>query len=113
MHVIDQLAVFLGSSLRMATPIVFAATGEMVSERAGVLNLSLEGMMLSAAFAGALGAKSSGSPWVGLACGLLAALVLAAVQAFLSVQVEANQLVVGSGVKILALGATTFLYRGA
>ena len=107
----DQLVVFVASSLRLATPLVLAATGEMVSERAGVLNLSLEGMMLSAAFAGALGARESGSPLVGLACGVAAALLLAAVQAVLSVRVRANQLVVGIGFNILALGATTFLYR--
>lgn len=105
------LAVFIASSLRLATPLVLAATGEMVSERAGVLNLSLEGMMLSAAFAGALGAKQTGSPLVGLVCGVLCALLLAVAQAILSVRVGANQLVVGIGFNIFALGATTFLYR--
>lgn len=63
---IESLAVFASSSLRLATPLVLGATGEVVSERAGVLNLSLEGMMLSAAFAAALGAHASGSPLVGL-----------------------------------------------
>jgi ABC-type uncharacterized transport system permease subunit len=109
--VTDALVVFAASSLRLATPLVLAATGEMVSERAGVLNLSLEGMMLSAAFAGALGARTTGSALWGLGAGVLAALVLAAVQAWLSVIVRANQLVVGIGFNILALGATTFLYR--
>jgi ABC-type uncharacterized transport system permease subunit len=107
----EMLAPFVASSLRLATPLLLAAIGEMVSEKAGVLNLSLEGMMLTAAFAGALGAKLSGTPYVGLACGLLAALVLAVVQAILSVRVRANQLVVGIGFNIFALGATTFLYR--
>jgi simple sugar transport system permease protein len=83
----------------------------VVSERAGVLNLSLEGMMLTAAFFGALGAHATGSPVVGLLCGLGAALSLGVVQALLSVRVGANQLVVGIGFNILALGLTTFLYR--
>jgi simple sugar transport system permease protein len=107
----QTLQVFVASSLRLATPLLLAATGEMVSEQAGVLNLSLEGMMLTAAFMGALGAKLSGSPYVGLLLGMASALVLAALQAVLSVRVRANQLVVGIGFNILALGATTFLYR--
>jgi ABC-type uncharacterized transport system permease subunit len=107
----EAFAVFVASSLRLATPLVLAATGEMVSERAGVLNLSLEGMMLTAAFAGALGASKTGSPVGGLVFGVLAALAVAVAQAFLSVRVRANQLVVGIGFNILALGATTFLYR--
>jgi simple sugar transport system permease protein len=108
---VQTLQVFIASSLRLATPLLLAATGEMVSEQAGVLNLSLEGMMLTAAFMGALGAKLSGNPFVGLLLGLLAALVMAVVQAILSVRVRANQLVVGIGFNIFALGATTFLYR--
>jgi simple sugar transport system permease protein len=107
----ETLQAFVSSSLRLATPLVLAATGEMVSEQAGVLNLSLEGMMLSAAFMGAFGAKVTGSPMGGLALGLDAALLLALVQAWLSVRVRANQLVVGIGFNIFALGATTFLYR--
>jgi len=108
---LDQLQVFVASSLRLATPLILASTGELVSERAGVLNLSLEGMMLTAAFFGALGARHADSPWGGLLWGVIAALGLALVQAWLSVRVRANQLVVGIGFNILGLGMTTFLYR--
>jgi general nucleoside transport system permease protein len=107
----EQVAVFLASSLRLSMPLVLAGTGEMVSERAGVLNMSLEGMMLTATFAGALGSWATGLPAFGLVCGVAAALVVALVQAVLSVTLRANQLVVGIGVNILALGGTTFLYR--
>ena len=58
------LAVFIGSSLRLAMPMLLAASGELVSERAGVLNLSIEGMMLLGAFAGAMGSLASGSAMV-------------------------------------------------
>ena len=58
----EMLAVFLGSSLRLATPLLLGAIGELVSERAGVLNMSIEGMMLTAALAGAVGAWATGSP---------------------------------------------------
>jgi ABC-type uncharacterized transport system permease subunit len=107
----EQMAVFLGSGLRLAVPIIFAATGEMLSERAGVLNLSLDGMMLMSAFAAALTSWATGSPLAGVAVGVLVATVVAAMQAVLSVTLRANQLVVGIGFNILALGATTFLYR--
>lgn len=107
----EQVAVFLASSLRLSMPMILAASGEMVSERAGVLNMSLEGMMLTATFAGALGSWATGRPGIGLLCGVAAALVVALVQAVLSVTLRANQLVVGIGFNILALGATTFLYR--
>ncbi|WP_287787528.1 ABC transporter permease [Acidiphilium sp.] len=106
-----DIGTFSGATLRLAMPLALAATGEMVSERAGVLNMSLDGMMLTAAFAGALGSWATGQPLIGLACGLLAALVLALWQAAMSVTLRANQLVVGIGFNILALGATTFLYR--
>ena len=107
----EQFAVFLASSVRLSMPMILAASGEMVSERAGVLNMSLEGMMLTATFAGALGSWASGRPAIGLVCGVAAALLVAFAQAVLSVTLRANQLVVGIGFNILALGTTTFLYR--
>ncbi|MFN5721379.1 MAG: ABC transporter permease subunit, partial [Bradyrhizobium sp.] len=107
----EQMAVFIGSGLRLAVPIIFAATGEMLSERAGVLNLSLDGMMLMSAFTAALASWATGSPLLGVAAGVLVATAVAAVQAVLSVTLRANQLVVGIGFNILALGTTTFLYR--
>ena len=105
------LALFLGSSLRLAMPMLFAALGELVSERAGVLNLSLEGMMLTGAFAGAMGALWTGQPLLGLLIAVLAVLPIAALQAWLSVTLRANQIVSGIGINILVLCGTTFAYR--
>ncbi|HUZ71758.1 MAG TPA: ABC transporter permease [Stellaceae bacterium] len=105
------LAVFLGSTLRLAVPLMLGATGELVSEMAGVLNMSIEGMMLTAAFAGALGAWATGEPMIGLACGIIAVMPVALLQAFLSVTLRANQVVTGLGINILALGSTTLAYR--
>lgn len=107
----EMLAVFVGSSLRLAMPLILAATGELVSERAGVLNMSVEGMMLAAAFGGAIGAWATGSPLAGLAIGVLAAMPVALLQAWLSVTLRANQIVTGIGINILVLGATTVAYR--
>ena len=88
-------------------PLLLAATGELVSERAGVLNMSLEGMMLIGAFGGAVGAWATGSPMIGLAIGVLAAVPVALLQAFLSITLRANQIVTGIGINILVLGGTT------
>ena len=107
----DQIAVFIGSGVRLAMPIILAGTGEMLSQRAGVLNLSLDGMMLTAAFTAALASWATGNPLVGLVVAVLATLIFAFLQGVLSVTLRANQLVVGIGFNILALGATTFVYR--
>ena len=93
----EMLAVFIGSSIRLAMPLALAATGELVSERAGVLNMSVEGMMLMGAFGGAIGAWATGSPVLGLAIGVLAALPVALLQAWLSITLRANQIVTGIG----------------
>jgi simple sugar transport system permease protein len=107
----DMAAVFVGSTLRLATPLLLAGTGELVSERAGVLNMSVEGMMLTGAFAGAVTAHATGSPVLGLVAGMLAVLPVALLQAWLSITLRANQIVTGIGINILVLGATTLAYR--
>ena len=106
----ETLALFLASTLRLAMPLMLAASGELVSERAGVLNLSLEGMMLTAAFFGALGSWATGIP-SRRRLRVSRRSACRRVQAWLSVNLRANQLVVGIGFNILALGATTLLYR--
>lgn len=107
----EMAAVFVGSTLRLAAPLLLSATGELVSERAGVLNMSVEGMMLTGAFAGAVGSWATGSPGLGLLIGLAAVMPVALLQAWLSITLRANQIVTGIGINILALGATTLAYR--
>jgi simple sugar transport system permease protein len=107
----EMAAVFAGSTLRLAAPLLLSATGELVSERAGVLNMSVEGMMLTGAFAGAVGSWATGSPALGLLIGVLAVLPVALLQAVLSITLRANQIVTGVGINILVLGATTLAYR--
>jgi simple sugar transport system permease protein len=107
----ELAAVFVGSTIRLAAPLLLAATGELISERAGVLNMSVEGMMLTGAFAGAVGSWATGSPSMGLLFGVLCVLPVAWLQAFLSITLRANQIVTGIGINILVLGATTLGYR--
>ncbi|PXW28370.1 ABC transporter permease [Paraburkholderia caballeronis] len=108
---VELLAVFAGASIRLAAPMMLASTGELVSERAGVLNMSVEGMMLTGAFIGATFSWLTGNPLVGLLCAIAGVIPLALLQAFLSVTLRANQIVTGIGINILALGGTTLAYR--
>ncbi|MFD5625571.1 MULTISPECIES: ABC transporter permease [unclassified Streptomyces] len=103
--VLDELA---SGGVRLAIPLLLASSGELLSERAGVLNLSVEGMMLTGAFAGAAGALASGSASVGVLTALTAGLLFAALQAVLSVTLRADQIVTGITANALALGATTY-----
>jgi len=107
----EQIALFIASMIRLAMPLMLASTGELVSERAGVLNLSLEGMMLLGAFFASYGTYVTGSPVMGILIGVLLVLPVALLQAFLSVTLRANQLVVGIGFNLIALGVTTLSYR--
>lgn len=105
---IDTVADITTSGIGFTVPILVAASGELVSERAGVLNLSLEAMMLTGAFAGVLGAVSTGSPVLGTATAVLAALIFGALQSIWSIALRADQIVVGIASNALALGATTY-----
>ncbi len=107
----ELFAVFLASSVRLATPLLFAAMGELISEKAGVLNMSVEGMMLTGAFAAAVGSWATGNPAIGLICGIVAVIPVALLQGFLTNTLRANQIVTGLGINILVLGGTTLGYR--
>jgi ABC-type uncharacterized transport system permease subunit len=95
----------------MATPIGLAAMGGVLSERSGVLNIGLEGMMLTGALAGAMGSHFLGGPWMGTLAALVAGAALGVVLAYLTVTLGANQIVTGVGINLFALGFTTFVER--
>lgn len=103
---------FLAAAVRVATPLLLAATGETVTERAGVINLGLEGMMLGGALAATLGASAAG-PWTGLALAVLAGMLLAAAFAAIAIGARADQIIAGTALTLGAVGLTGTIYRHA
>jgi simple sugar transport system permease protein len=100
----------LASTLRFATPLAFAACGGIFSERSGVVNIGLEGMMLIGAFFAVWGSIWSGTWFVGLLMAMIFGGLLALVHAFFSIQLRADQIVSGFAVNFLALGLTGYLF---
>lgn len=100
----------VASGVRLATPLMLAATGELLAERAGVINLSLEGIMLMTAFT-AYAAAFIGGPPLAVAVGLLVGLVFGLAMAFLSVTLRLNQVIGGLSLWLLGVGLSAFLFR--
>jgi simple sugar transport system permease protein len=104
----SQFALLLVAAVTLASPLLWAAIGELISEIAGVINIQLEGMMLVGAFMGVLGAHFSGSVWIGFAVAAGGGALLAAIHALVCFVFQANQIVSGVILNIVALGATSF-----
>ena len=103
-------ASLIASMFVFSTPLVFGAIGGMFSERSGVVNIGLEGMMLMGAFWGVYGADRGGSWVVGLVVAMLAGGLLALVHAFFAIHLRADQIVGGTAVNFLALGITGYFF---
>jgi len=101
----------LTATLRMATPLIFAAMGGLLSERSGVVNIALEGMMLTGAFFSVAGTHWTGTPWLGLLIGIAAAAVAGLIHAFWCITLRANQIVAGTAINLIAAGLTAFLIQ--
>lgn len=109
----DFVNIFSGqlfwSTVRLSTPLILAALGGMFSERSGVINIGLEGMMLAGAFTAASVTWAVGNPWLGLLAGAAAGLAIASVHAVACVRYKADQVVTGIAINILMIGIPGFL----
>jgi general nucleoside transport system permease protein len=99
----------LFSAMRLATPLLLAALGGLFSERSGVINIALEGLMLAGAFTAAAMTYYAGSPWVGLVSAVLAGMAIAAVHAVACIRYRADQVVTGTAINILMIGVPALL----
>jgi len=97
------------STVRLSTPLILAALGGMFSERSGVINIALEGMMLAGAFTAAAVTYAVGNPFVGLFAGMAAGLAIAGIHALACIRYRADQVVTGTAINILMIGIPGFL----
>ena len=113
MEALDILftATFWAAAIRIASPLIFATMGELICERAGVLNLGIEGIMTAGAFAGWFTVYSGGDLWTGVLVAALAGAMFGLLHATLTVPLGLSQHVVGIGVTLLATSLTYFTYR--
>ena len=104
----SEFVLFLLQVLRISVPYVLTSVGAVFSERGGVINLALEGLILAGAFGAAVGQHFSGSAVTGVIAGILVGLLVALLHAFITVTLKVNQIVTGIAINILVIGATRF-----
>lgn len=110
MELIDVINIGLfAAALRMATPIAFGSLGGIFSERVGIINIGLEGMMLTGAFGGVAISYFTGSPWLGVLGAVLVGALLGLIHALLTVRFIGNQIVSGVSINIFAMGFTAYM----
>jgi simple sugar transport system permease protein len=108
---VEFVLALIGATLRISTPILYGALGEMIVERAGILNLGIEGTMLLSAFSGFVAAQLSGSLYVGLLAAVLTGVLLSLLMGLLTVTLGLNQHVSGLGITLFASGLALFTFR--
>lgn len=111
MSAVDTAIAIVGATLRAGTPLVLAALGELVVERSGVLNLGVEGMMLTGAAAGFIATATSGHPALGIAAAMLAGMLMALLFGLLTLGLYANQVATGLALSIFGTGLSAFVGR--
>lgn len=105
----EILTAILAAAVRSGTPILYATLGEIITQRAGIMNLGLEGLMLIGAFSGFAVTWTTGLPWLGVAVAFLAGALFVVPHAFLSITLGANQVVSGLALTMLGMGISALM----
>ena len=108
---IQDLGILINATLIATPPLLLAALGSCFSERSGVINIGIEGMMTIGAFTGAVVAHFTGNGWIGFLCGGLAGAVLALLHAFICIQLQADQTIAGTAINFLGPGLALFICK--
>ena len=111
MDMILLFGALLLAALRLATPLIFASMGGLLSERSGVVNVALEGFMLTGAFAGAVVGQYAASAWAGWIAAIIAGAVIGAIYAFFVLEMKADQIVTGTAINLLVVGVAPFITK--
>lgn len=107
----EIIVAILSAAVRSGTPILYATLGEILTERSGVLNLGLEGIMLMGAFTGFSFTYATGNPWIGILAAFITGMAVTLIHAFLSITMGANQVVSGLAITMAGTGASSLLGR--
>jgi simple sugar transport system ATP-binding protein/simple sugar transport system permease protein len=108
---VDAIGALLHATIRLTTPLLFAAIGGLFSERSGVINIALEGKMLLGALIGFMVAYSTGSPWLGLGAAIVAGAIVALLFAYVTVTLGADQIVTAVAINLIMTGLTGVVFR--
>jgi ABC-type uncharacterized transport system permease subunit len=107
-----MLTQLLPLAIAAATPLLLAVLGELLVERSGLINLGIEGMMLTAAMTAVLAAQATGSVFIGVLGGIAGAAAIGTIFGIATIEKKADQIVTGTAINLLAIGVTGFVYRG-
>lgn len=107
----EALVALLHATIRLSTPLLFAAMGGLFSERSGVINIALEGKMLLGALTGFMIAYSTGNPWLGLAGAMIAGAIVALLFAYVTITLGADQIVTAVAINLMMVGLTGVVFR--
>ena len=105
----SSIVMLISATLRLATPLIFAALGGVFSEKSGVVNIALEGIMTTGAFFAVYGSFLTGNHWVGVLFAIISGAIMAAIHAYLSIHLKADQIVSGVGINVFAAALTSYL----
>lgn len=109
----ELLTVILAAAVRSGTPVLYATLGEVITERAGIMNLGLEGIMLVGAYAGFAVTKATGSPWLGIGAAFAAGCLITVIHAFLCITMMCNQVVSGLAMVLAGYGLSALMGRAS
>ncbi|MCL1876088.1 MAG: ABC transporter permease [Synergistaceae bacterium] len=107
----DTVSMILAAAVRSGTPILYATLGEILTEKVGILNLGLEGIMLMGAFSGFVVSLTSGNPWIGFAAAFIVGCLMGLIHAFLCISLNGNQVVCGLALTMFGTGLSSLLGR--